>query len=143
MLPSVFLNIPNTPFRGSPPTLPPSQLDLAGHHFFSTNTTPNFELDSSPPGVGEHLGLVVGKKGSNSSAPNSATDVAWLYLPATNASITTHIAADLPGGQGTNWSAIYRVNTAGGQPPSTCQGQTVGNTISVQYSAVYWFYKGS
>lgn len=143
LLPSVFLNVPLPTFANSPTTLPPSQLDLAGHHFFSTNTTPVFELDSSPPGVGVHLGEIVGKKNSNSTAPNGATDVAWLYLTTTNSSVVTKVAANVPGSQGTDWAAVYRVNTAGGQPPSTCDGQTVGQDISVQYSAVYWFYKGS
>jgi len=35
-------------------------------------------------------------------------------------------------------SEIYRVNTAGGQPPKTCANQP--SAIQVQYAAEYWIY---
>lgn len=35
---------------------------------------------------------------------------------------------------------VYRVETAGGSPPSSCSGEYKGKVISVQYSAQYWFY---
>ena len=33
---------------------------------------------------------------------------------------------------------VYRVNTAGGNAPSTCEGR-VGTTFEMQYAAEYWF----
>lgn len=69
-----------------------------------------------------------------SSAPTNATKgqngvgngaVAWLYLNTTNAT------------QG-DVRAVYRVNTAGGNPPETCEGSDA--VFSVQYAAEYWFY---
>ncbi len=34
---------------------------------------------------------------------------------------------------------VYRVNTAGGNAPSSCVGK-VGTTFVQQYAAEYWFY---
>lgn len=35
---------------------------------------------------------------------------------------------------------VYRVETAGGNPPETCEGIKSDTVFSVQYSALYWFY---
>jgi hypothetical protein len=35
---------------------------------------------------------------------------------------------------------VYRVESAGGNPPETCSGISSDAVISVQYSAEYWFY---
>jgi hypothetical protein len=51
--------------------------------------------------------------------------VPWLYVSATNAT------------QG-NVKAVYRINTAGGSPPQTCENSSA--EFSVQYAAEYWFY---
>lgn len=37
-----------------------------------------------------------------------------------------------------NVKEIYRVNTAGGNPPKTCDGMPT--TFEIQYAAEYWFY---
>ena len=50
--------------------------------------------------------------------------VDWLELQAKNGS--------------TGLSEAYRVFTAGGKAPPTCEGQAA--TIEMQYSAEYWFY---
>ena len=85
----------------------------------------------------QQLGLVVGNKAAMSSAPANATKgqngegngaVAWLYLNTTSAT------------QG-DVRAVYRVNTAGGNPPATCEGSDA--VFSVQYAAEYWFYSRS
>ncbi len=34
---------------------------------------------------------------------------------------------------------VYRVETAGGNPPANCNGFE-GTTVLVQYAAMYWFY---
>ena len=46
--------------------------------------------------------------------------------------------ADKGGSTGVN--QVYRVNTAGGKPPKTCDGQ--GSDITSPYAALYWFYEG-
>jgi hypothetical protein len=134
MLPSLALQfpVPSPPA----PSLAPSNIDLSGHHYFATNTTPVFNLDASEDPT-QQLGNVVGHKVANSTAPASATDgenglgngaVAWLYLSATNATL-----GDV--------RAVYRVNTAGGSPPKTCESSDA--VFSVQYAAEYWFYSTS
>ncbi|RAL60788.1 hypothetical protein DID88_009893 [Monilinia fructigena] len=35
---------------------------------------------------------------------------------------------------------VYRVNTAGGNPPATCADR-LGSNFNVQYAAEYWFYE--
>ena len=36
---------------------------------------------------------------------------------------------------------VYRVETAGGKAPASCSGVGVGETVLVQYAAMYWFYE--
>ena len=43
---------------------------------------------------------------------------------------------DVGGSVGLN--EVYRVETAGGKPPSSCADVTA--PISIDYSALYWFY---
>ena len=129
ILPPVALQFPLPP----EPTgnLQPPNIDLTGHHYFATNTTPVFNLDANPD---NELGIAVSKKIANSTAPATADKgvnglgdgaVAWLYLQTTNAST---------GGI----TDVYRINTAGGNPPKTCESSPA--VFSVQYSAEYWFW---
>ncbi|KLO14258.1 hypothetical protein SCHPADRAFT_889391 [Schizopora paradoxa] len=61
----------------------------------------------------------------NLPAPTGPQDVAWLEL--------TQVQGDLG-------KIVFRVDTIGGQPPSSC---TPGSApISVKYSAKYWFFGG-
>lgn len=145
---SVYTNTPSRSSDGS----------LSGHHFFSAKT-PVFELNSGSDGVASHLGVVKGKANKNSTVPTSSCPgvgwqgegaVAWLYLDATPESETTDVVFDgandqvvQQGGQKEEqWRHIYRVNTAGGMPPKSCEGVEKGEVISVQYAANYWYYKG-
>jgi hypothetical protein len=109
------------------PSLPPavSNLPVLGNHFFAADGTPTFNLTG--PGK-----ILYGVKTDSIAAPASADPgpagtgaVAWLYLPS-----KTGVAAENSVGVQT----VYRVSTAGGNPPSTCSG---AGTISVQYSALY------
>jgi hypothetical protein len=131
MLPSLALEFPVPP--PSNPSLAPSNIDLSGHHYFATTTTPVFNLNASDDPA-QDLGNVVGRKVANSTAPANATKgangvgdgaVAWLYLSSTNETL-----GDV--------RAVYRVNTAGGSPPKTCENSDA--VFSVQYAAEYWFY---
>jgi len=134
--------------------LQPSDIALSGHHFFS-NKTPVFELNSSPDGAARSLGIIQGKANANSTAPAGSCPgvdwkgdgaVPWLFLDATPNSQTTDIRFDgvnpqAPAGT-EEWKHVYRVNTAGGSPPKTCEGIEAGAEFSVQYAANYWYYKG-
>ena len=111
-------------------SLPPSNLALSGHHFFSDLTTPTFDLNTNA----NELGYVYSKKLAGTPAPPLADgqtpigygNVPWLLLEAKTGST---------GGI----QQIYRLNTAGGNPPPTCTDQP--DYFEVQYAAEYWFYR--
>lgn len=126
MLPSLALEYP-VPAE----TLSPSNIALSGHHFFRDTTTPIFNMDTSTTA---EYGYVVGKKNASSVAPADAVvgqnnegygAVAWLYLLAQN-------------GTTDQLQNVYRLNTAGGSPPTTCEGQE--SVFEIQYAAEYWFW---
>lgn len=107
-----------------PMALPP----ISGHHFFVDGTTPFFNLDTPTLDIG----TVPTSKNNSAAAPPTAAKgpsgssaVAWLKL----------LAKD---GATGGIKEVYRVDTAGGSAPATCQGQPAN--IQVQYSAVYWFW---
>ena len=131
ILPALALSFPVPPQPSG--VLAPSNIDLSGHHYFATTTTPVFNLNVSPDPA-DKIGNVVGRKAASSTAPADAVKgpdgvgngaVAWLYVSATNAT------------QG-DVKAVYRLNTAGGSPPETCENSAA--EFSVQYAAEYWFY---
>ncbi|KAL7942978.1 hypothetical protein V8C42DRAFT_330976 [Trichoderma barbatum] len=108
--------------------LGPMTLPVSGHHFFSDSTTPFFNMDT--PAL--DIGTVPCAKNSSAPAPSTGAPgprgesaVPWLRLTAKDG-VTGSI------------KEVFRVNTAGGSPPATCQGQPA--SIQVQYSAVYWFW---
>ncbi|KAL3425947.1 hypothetical protein PVAG01_02738 [Phlyctema vagabunda] len=129
MLPDVALHFNLT--QDNQAALSPSNLAISGHHYFSNSTTPVFDLDTTPMKLG------VAPCAKNASVPAPATAmvgqdnvghgaVAWLKL-------TTRVGAtgDL--------QEVYRINTAGGNPPVSCAGMPA--TFEVQYAAEYWFYR--
>lgn len=128
MLPPLALQFP---IPAPSTNLQPSNMDLAGSHFFETTTTPVFNLNANPEA---QLGVAVCAKQANSTAPATADKgvngvgngaVAWLYLTTTAASSG-------------NIKSVYRLNTAGGSPPKNCTGMPA--SFSVDYAAEYWFY---
>ncbi|KAL7930588.1 hypothetical protein V8C35DRAFT_312392 [Trichoderma chlorosporum] len=119
---------PPTPAGTPAGPLGPMTLPVSGHHFFLDSTTPFFNLDTPTM----DLGTVPCAKNGSAPAPATAaqgpqgsTAVPWLKLTA-------------KAGATGNIKEVYRINTAGGNPPATCQGQPAN--IQVQYSAVYWFW---
>ncbi|KAI9759700.1 MAG: hypothetical protein M4579_002177 [Chaenotheca gracillima] len=122
--------------------LTPPNLLLSGHHYFGDGTTPIFDLDVVPQ---RSYGLFVGKKDSASPAPASAPkgdpprgskagtkgygSVAWLKLTTKDGT---------PFGTSKGIKEVYRLNTVGGNPPTTCSGQP--KAFSVDYAAEYWFF---
>ncbi|CAK5262095.1 unnamed protein product [Mycena citricolor] len=99
---------------------------LLGSHYFvrsPTGTGISPEWDFSVP---QHnpSAIVIGAKVGDILAPsNAATNVDWLALN---------------GVQGSLASKIFRIDTVGGQPPTSC---TPGSAnISVRYTAKYFLY---
>lgn len=98
---------------------------LSGHHEFTDKGIPFFKLQTDKVDFGTvHVNVtkkMPAPKGA-SEGPNGLGSVAWLKL------------VKLDG----DYQEVYRINTAGGQPPNTCEGVQGG--ISVDYAAEYWFY---
>lgn len=122
-LPNVALQFNLT--NANQTSLSPSNLAISGHHFFSNMTTPLFDLDSSAT----KLGVAPCAKNNTAPAPANAPKgqdnegfgaVAWLKL----------LTRD---GATGNLQEVYRLNTAGGNPPSACAGMPA--TFEVQYAA--------
>ncbi|KAJ5167180.1 uncharacterized protein N7482_005961 [Penicillium canariense] len=130
--PDILEMLPNVAYKISLPTneyatLPPANIDLMGHHFFYDATTPEFNLDTVPL---KQYGIAMTKKQDQISAPSDAIAgqygaVAWLYLTTTDGTVG-------------KYKSVYRVNTASGSPPDTCQGMP--SSFEIQYSANYYFF---
>ncbi|KAJ5901794.1 hypothetical protein N7495_002322 [Penicillium taxi] len=108
-------------------SFPPANVDLMGHHFFQNSTTPEFNLDLTPE---KQFGYALTKKVDSISAPSSAAKgkygaVAWLYLTA------------ISGTEGP-YKSVYRVQTASGSPPTTCEG--MAPSFEIAYAANYYFF---
>ncbi|KAL4876308.1 hypothetical protein BJY04DRAFT_200252 [Aspergillus karnatakaensis] len=129
--PDMIELLPAIAYRMTLPTreydaLPPANLGLIGHHFFE-NKTPVFNLDTTPT---RQLGIAKVQKDSDIKAPENAIPgengaVGWLYLTRAN------------GTEG-RYSSVYRVDTAGGSPPKTCDGLPAAFTV--EYAANYYIY---
>jgi hypothetical protein len=123
MLPSLALQFDLD--TASQATLLPACLDVSGHHYFLTTTTAFFDLNT--PSM--QLGQVPCAKNNSTPAPHGAPlgqnnvgygSVPWLKLLAKN-------------GATGGLQEVYRLNTAGGSPPATCQ--SMPSSFQVQYSA--------
>ena len=128
MYPNLLSIIPDLAllYTTPPPSsqLQPPGLDYYGEHYFRNATTPAFNLDTPK----SQNGLTFAAKNASSPAPADAPKgpggvgdgaVPWLRLTSISGS--------------TGPREIYRLNTAGGNPPATCQG--MDSTFVVQYSA--------
>ncbi|KAB5575915.1 hypothetical protein GE09DRAFT_1215654 [Coniochaeta sp. 2T2.1] len=111
------------------PKMPPSNLVVSGIHYFTTATTPFFNLDIGA----EKLGQANTAKNASVPAPADAPKgqggeaaVAWLKLNTK------------PGATG-DLTEVYRLETAGGSAPATCVGMPA--EFNVEYSAQYWFFE--
>ncbi|KAF2967761.1 hypothetical protein GQX73_g5816 [Xylaria multiplex] len=98
-------------------------LAFIGHHYFDSTGTPTFSLHDDAE-------LLKAQKVSGIPAPSTADKgltgegaVDWLYLGDKGGSI--------------GLTKVYRVLTSGGSP-AVCGA--VGDTQSVPYTAMYWFY---
>ncbi|KAJ3495204.1 hypothetical protein NLG97_g3559 [Lecanicillium saksenae] len=104
--------------------LGPAMLPVSGHHYFTAQGVPFFDLGSE--------GQLPCAKNASLNAPSTAAvgqqgdaAVAWLRLLATK---------DATNGLG----EVFRVSTAGGSPPETCKD--LSGPFQVEYSAEYWFW---
>ncbi|MDI1485476.1 MAG: hypothetical protein OHK93_000614 [Ramalina farinacea] len=101
-------------------------LDILGVHFFNDAGVPTFSLGDTGTLLGKKVGDIIAPAnadpGPGGQGPGA---VDWLYL------------SQAPGSEGL--SSVYRVETAGGKPPKSCDGQP--DDIEVQYAALYWFYE--
>ncbi|OAL04989.1 hypothetical protein IQ06DRAFT_103256 [Phaeosphaeriaceae sp. SRC1lsM3a] len=108
------------------PKGPEADQRLSGHHYFTDKKVPMFDLrtDGTNYGYVQALPDVVKSAAPKdaSTGPNQMGSVAWLKLNAVEG----------------DYKEVYRVHTAGGAPPKTCDG--MGSAFSVEYSAQYWFY---
>lgn len=129
-IPAIALDLP-VPSSDDPDN--PANLDLSGHHYFTNATTAFFNLDTTS----HSYGTGAFKKINSTTAPTDAMKgpgdngegaVPWLKLTAQD-----------PKGQ--ILQEVYRVNTAGGSPPTSCQGMAA--TFEVQYAAEYWVYEAA
>ncbi|OCL11230.1 hypothetical protein AOQ84DRAFT_361733 [Glonium stellatum] len=102
---------------------------VLGKHFFTSAMVPTFSLlDVLPPPIPQ----VNGKKNATMAAPANSCPgqdnegaVPWLYLTDN-------------GGSTGGVNTVYRIETAGGQPPATCDEMDA--TFTVPYAAQYWIY---
>lgn len=108
------------------PTVPEAEKRKSGIHEFTEKKIPLFNLKTD----NANYGYVQATPDTvRSAAPKEASkgvngfgSVPWLKLNAVEG----------------NYKEVYRVNTAGGMAPKTCDGQA--SSIKIDYSAEYWFY---
>ncbi|KAI5201848.1 hypothetical protein E4T39_04971 [Aureobasidium subglaciale] len=129
MIPGIAINLP---LPSSSSAISPINMDLSGHHYFLDATTPFFNLNTQL----HSYGVGAFKKVNATGAPGGA--VAGIYGAGMGAVPWLKLTEKV-GSEGTQkLKEVFRVNTAGGQPPATCQGQQ--ESILVQYAAEYWVY---
>ncbi|KAL9596344.1 MAG: hypothetical protein Q9219_005861 [cf. Caloplaca sp. 3 TL-2023] len=113
----------------------PAQALASGHHYFSDLSTPTFNLHMARSNFGIQFAKLLSKTPVPDEQQQVGQDgskaVPWLKLS----------SADGPQGLSSDSSPvkeIYRVNTAGGSAPKTCDAMAA--TFEVQYAAEYWFW---
>lgn len=108
------------------PTTPAAEKRLSGHHEFTEKKIPLFKLQTPAVNYGYVQATLDAVK---SAAPKDASkgsnglgSVPWIKLNAVEG----------------DYKEVYRIHTAGGVAPKTCEGLASGFTV--EYSAQYWFY---
>ncbi|USP80311.1 hypothetical protein yc1106_07585 [Curvularia clavata] len=112
------------------PSSPEAEQRLSGHHQFTAAGVPLFMLETKEADYGRVECAVDAKSPAPKDASlgtNQLGSVPWLKLNATV-------------GKDNHWAynEVYRVHTAGGVAPKTCEG--IEGSFTVEYSAQYWFY---
>ncbi|EGE80821.1 hypothetical protein RJZ56_001725 [Blastomyces dermatitidis] len=146
LLPRVALHISKPPYpQNSPSSSPgsqvgianpftfgPNDMPIAGYHFFDSTGVPVFDLQADGHAAVEKISGVPAPKGAMKGVGRQSWGaVPWLYLAAVDGSLGKA-------------KSVYRVGTAGGKAPPTCEGwkgnDGDGGVLSVEYAAEYWFY---
>ena len=130
--PQIALDLP-LPF--SPAEVYDSQFfyGYSGIHYFLDHTTPFFNLDTNS----HQNGFGAFKKIASSLAP--AGSIVGPYNQGNGATTWLKLTADTGYRNGSQpLKEVYRVQTAGGDPPKTCLGQE--SHFQVPYAAQHWFY---
>ncbi|KAJ7288283.1 hypothetical protein C8J57DRAFT_1494596 [Mycena rebaudengoi] len=101
---------------------------LLGDHYFvpspsGTGISPKWDFTSAGPNAGNATAFIIAAKAAGIAAPNTAIDVDWLFL--------NRVSGDLA-------SQVFRIDTVGGQPPSSCVAGSA--PISVKYTSKYFLY---
>ncbi|CAE7139380.1 unnamed protein product [Rhizoctonia solani] len=91
---------------------------IGKHYFVSQNGAIAPKFDFTQTGNG----YTVTKKIGGIASPDGSSNVDWLELQNTSGSLAKY---------------VFRVNTQGGQPPASCKA---GQTVTVPYTAKYWFF---
>lgn len=109
----------------------PQTFPVIGHHYFLADGTPTFDFKTTDSSILFCKKLAAVKAPTTASkGPDGTSAVDWLQLADKGSSV--------------GLSMVYRVVTAGGGAPATCQGQGTNGlgtgVISVPYAAQYWFY---
>ncbi|KAF3039333.1 hypothetical protein E8E12_003618 [Didymella heteroderae] len=123
--PAVLASVTKIALGYSIPTTKLAESRLSGHHEFTEKGVPFFKLQTDKVDFGTvHVNATTKMPAPKdaSEGPNGLGSVAWLKL------------VKLDG----DYQEVYRINTAGGMAPKTCEG--VQGSISVDYAAEYWFY---
>ncbi|KAJ7731928.1 hypothetical protein DFH07DRAFT_991053 [Mycena maculata] len=135
---SGFANIQTTAFNlwsAAPASLVASSVggqvgapNLLGYHYFvigpSGSLSPEWDFTSTGTNAGNSSAFVIGAKVGDIASPTApSTDVDWLALNDVEGSLA---------------SKIFRIDTVGGQPPTSCVAGSAD--ISVKYTAKYYLY---
>ncbi|EGC44242.1 conserved hypothetical protein [Histoplasma capsulatum var. duboisii H88] len=119
-------------FDLDPLTFGPSNMPIAGYHYFDSTGVPVFDLlADGHSAVAKVADVPAPKDALKGVGRQMFGAVAWLYLAAVD-------------GSSGKAKSVYRVATAGGKAPATCNGwkgnDGDGGVLSVEYSAEYWFF---
>lgn len=112
------------------PTSAEAEQRLSGHHEFTADGVPLFMLETKDANYGRVECALDAKSPAPATASKGTNDlgsVPWLKLNATTG-----------GDQAWAYNEVYRIHTAGGAAPKTCEG--IEGSFTVEYSAQYWFY---
>lgn len=128
-------------FLHKPQVIQVDRLPKVGVHYFYDTTTPVFDVNEITTTAKK--GRFVGKRSENITAPSDANTglapdafgaVDWLKLVSTDTVKTASGEVFASNG----YKTVYRVETAGGKPPATCQGRAAH--FEIPYAAQYWLY---
>lgn len=100
-----------------------SHAAVIGKHYFNSAGVPTFDLSAKSSLLASKLVQKATAPADADAGPSGTGAVPWLKLDDAGGSI--------------GLKEVYRVYTAGGNAPASCSAEGI---LSVEYSAMYWFY---